>query len=197
MRVAIGFLLILAIIITMSPAAGGVQAESLWSDNSPAANIFSDHRAHAVGDILTIIISENSSASRSGSSSNSKSSSTSTTAGVGLLTFIDDMSASGQDSFDSKGAITNSNRVSGRVTVKVVEIKPNGDLVLSGTQSIKQNNEEQKITVTGTVRPYDVNSDNTVYSYNVADAQIRMDGKGPISAKQRQGILSQIFNFIF
>ncbi len=60
-----------------------------------------------------------------------------------------------------------------------------------------QNGEEQKITVTGEVRPEDVTVDNAVMSYNVANAQIRIDGKGPIANKQRQGILTQIFNLLF
>ena len=68
---------------------------------------------------------------------------------------------------------------------------------MSGTQSIKQNNEEQKITVTGEVRAEDITPDNTILSSLVANAQIRIDGKGPIAGKQRQGIITQVFNFLF
>jgi flagellar L-ring protein precursor FlgH len=169
-------------------------ATSLWSDQS---GMFGDRKARAVGDVLTIVINETSSASRSGNSSNAKAGSTSMTAGTGLLTFVDDLSASSKDSFSSEGKINNTNKVTGRITVQVTAVKPNGNLVIAGTQTIKQNNEEQKITITGEVRPEDVSVDNTVWSSSVANAQLKIDGKGPINSKQRQGILTQLFNFLF
>ncbi|QDR82095.1 flagellar basal body L-ring protein FlgH [Sporomusa termitida] len=190
----IGFLLLL---LVMTQPVPPVQANSLWLDSGPTASLFSDFRAHAVGDIITIVISESSSASRIGNASNSKSASTSLDAGVGLLTFIEPVSGGSSDSFKAQGSVANSNRVTGRITVKVTEIKPNGLLVVSGTQSIKQLSDEQKITVTGLVRPEDVTADNTVLSSNVADAQLKIEGKGPLASKQKQGILTQIFNFIF
>jgi flagellar L-ring protein precursor FlgH len=118
-------------------------------------------------------------------------------AGTGLFTFMNPVSGGISDSFKADGSISNTNNVSGRITVQVTAIKPNGDLVVSGTQNIKQNGEEQKITITGEVRPDDVTANNTVLSSYVANAQLRIDGKGPIAGKQRQGILSQIFNFLF
>ncbi len=190
----IGFLLLLLVITQPVPP---VQADSLWVDSAPAASLFSDHRAHAVGDIITIVISESSSASRTGNTSNSKSASTKLDAGVGLLTFIEPVSGSASDSFKSSGSVANNNRVTGRITVKVTEIKPNGLMVISGTQTIKQLSDEQKITITGLIRPEDVTPDNTVLSSNVADAQLKIEGKGPLASKQKQGILTQIFNFIF
>ncbi len=87
--------------------------------------------------------------------------------------------------------------MSGTITVQVTAVKPNGNLLVSGTQSINQNGEEQKITITGEVRPEDISAGNAVLSSNVANAQIRIDGKGPIASKQRQGILTQIFNLLF
>lgn len=194
MRKLLGFLLILTCILGSVPAA---QAESLWTDNAPAANLFNDHRAHAVGDVITIVINESSSANRSGNASNSKSASASLDAGVGLFTFIEPVSGSSSDSFKAQGAISNTNKVTGRITVKVTEVKPNGQMVITGTQTIKQNTDEQKITITGIVRPEDVTPDNTVLSSNVADAQLKIEGKGPLAGKQRQGILTQIFNFLF
>lgn len=175
----------------------GAGASSLWSDNSPTATIFGDQRARAVGDILTIIVNETSSAIRSGASSNTKSASASTEKGGGLLGFVPDSSIGQQDNFSTKGSINNSNTAKARLTVKVVEVKPNGNLVVSGTQNIRQNGEEQRIVVSGQVRPADIQADNTVLSSNVADAKILFTGKGSIMRKQRQGVLTQIWNWIF
>ena len=175
----------------------GAGASSLWSDNSPTATIFGDQRARAVGDILTIIVNETSSAIRSGASSNTKSASASTEKGGGLLGFVPDSSIGQQDNFSTKGSINNTNTAKARLTVKVVEVKPNGNLVVSGTQNIRQNGEEQRIVVSGQVRPADIQADNTVLSSNVADAKILFTGKGSIMRKQRQGVLTQIWNWIF
>ena len=83
------------------------------------------------------------------------------------------------------------------MSVTVVEVEPNGNMVVEGTQSIWQNKNEHKITLRGVVRRDDVSYNNTVSSSQVADASIRFDGKGPLNAKQRQGILTQIFNILF
>lgn len=192
MRKLIGLLLVL--MFSIAPYA---EADSLWSDNASAANLFGDHRAHAVGDVITILISESSSANRSGKAANQKSASASLDAGVGLFTFIDPVSGSTTDSFNAQGSISNTNKITGRITVKVMEVQPNGQLVVKGTQTIKQNSDVQTITVTGIIRPEDVSYDNTVQSSSVADAQLKIEGKGPLSSKQRQGILTQLFDFLF
>jgi len=186
----------LGLMLALLPVSS-LQAASLWVDSGSATSLFADHKARAVGDIITIIVSESSSASRTGSASNSKSASAKADAGVGIFDFLTQASAGTSDSFKAQGAISNTNKVSAQITVQVVEVKPNGNMVVSGTQTIKQNGEEQRITITGVVRSDDVTPNNTVLSSYVADAQIKIDGKGPISAKQRQGILTQIFNFLF
>lgn len=185
---------VLAAAVLAGPLAGVAGATSLWTNQG---NLFADRKARAVGDVLTIVISENSTASRVDSASNSKASDVNVQAGSGLFSFIGGAGAETKDNFKAQGSIVNSNSVKGRVTVQVTAVKPNGNLVISGTQSIKQNGDEQKITITGEVRPEDVSADNTVLSSYVANAQLRIEGKGPISGKQRQGILSQLFNFLF
>ena len=175
----------------MAPA---VHAESLWNDRS----MFADRRAQAVGDILTIVISENFSATRSDSNSNGKKSSGSASAGTGsFLSWITAHSYDMKDSFSASGSITNKNVVTARMTATVTAVQPNGNLVIKGTQSIKQNNDEQIISLVGTIRPDDISTSNTVASSAMADAQIFVNGKGPLAQKQKQGILSSIFDFLF
>jgi len=173
-------------------------AESLWSDNGGGrSQFFSDHKACNVGDILTIIINESTSTSNNKSMKNSKDSSTNLNAGVGIFSFLTPASASASDSFNAKGSASNTNSAKARVTVTVVEVQPNGNMIIEGTQSIWQNRDENRITVRGVVRRDDVSYNNTVLSTQVADATIRFNGKGPLNAKQHQGIISQIFNFLF
>ena len=150
-----------------------------------------------MGDVVTIIISEATSSSHVGKSDNSKTSSTNMDAGVGLFTFLDNASAGQSDKFSAQGSISNTNNISGRITAQVTSVLPNGDLVVTGTRTVRQNGDEQKITLTGTVRPDDIAPDNTVLSSYISDAEIRVDGKGPIYQKQRQGIITRIFDWLF
>ena len=83
------------------------------------------------------------------------------------------------------------------VAVKVIEVKPNGNLVVSGTQNIRQNGEEQRIVISGQVRQIDILPNNSVLSSKMADAKILVTGSGPLVNKQRQGILTQIYNWFF
>ena len=150
-----------------------------------------------MGDILTILINESSKTSQSLSNSNSKSGNQSLATGTGIFGFLVAATASGSDSFKANGNANNTNTATGNVTVTVIEVKDNGNLVVEGTQSIWNNKNEHRITVQGVVRPDDISPDNTIVSSKVADATLRFDGKGPLNAKQRQGILTQIFNILF
>ena len=172
------------------------EAKSLWRDRSHS--IFADKKARNVGDILTIVISESTTQSATKSRSNTKSASVNLDAGVGFFRFLGNAASAGaSDSFTADGSANDTNRYTGRITVTVVEVLPNDNMIIEGKQSIWQNRDEHKITLRGIIRRDDVLMDNTVPSYKVADATIRFDGKGPLNAKQRQGILTQIFNFLF
>lgn len=185
---------VLFAVMLLSVPLNSVEAISLWSDNSSP---FSDKKARNVGDILTVVINESSRQSISKSSSNEKEGSVSLGGGSGIFSFLKAAGASGSDSFEASGNATDTSSFSGRITVTVVEVLPNDNMVVEGTQSIWQGKNEQKITFRGIIRRDDVTMNNTVPSTKVANAELRFDGKGPLNAKQRQGILTQIFNILF
>lgn len=186
-----------AILIAVFIFGGGVvEAKSLWVDGG-AMSLYADKKARNVGDILTIVINESTTQTATKSRTNSKSGSLNINAGTGIFDFIKAFSASGGDNFQADGSATDTSRFSGQITVTVVEVLPNDNMIVEGTQSIWQNRDEHKITLRGIVRRDDVTMSNTVPSTKVADASIRFDGKGPLNAKQRQGILTQLFNFLF
>ena len=187
----------LSLVVTFQLVPASAMAQSLWSENGYYHSIFADRKACQEGDILTIVISESTTTSASKSSSNKKSGSTSLSAGVGIFDFLKAASASGSDSFSAKGAAADTNTVRGNVTVTVVDVQPNGNMTIEGTQSIWQNRDEHKITFRGVCRQDDVLANNTIPSTKIADATVKFDGKGPLNAKQRQGILTQVFNFLF
>lgn len=182
--------------VLFAPAAS---AQSLWADATEGTSygIFADRKSRNVGDTLTIVISEKTTATQTKSRKNGKSGSTKLNAGVGILDFVSAASASTSDSWKADGSAKDTSNFSGNIAVTVVEVQPNGNMIVEGTQSIWQNKDEHKITLRGVVRRDDVTYDNTVPSTKLADATVRFDGKGPLNAKQRQGILTQIFNILF
>ena len=193
---------ILCIVVTALLLAASAQlpakAQSLWSSqNGISRSIYSDDKAHDVGDILTVIINESTTATATKSHTNSKEGRQTLHAGTGIFSFLAAASASGSDEFSANGSAGSTNRVAGRVSVIVTDVLPNGNLVIEGTQSIWQNRDEHKITVRGLVRSDDVSFSNTILSSQVANATLRIDGKGPLNAKQRQGIITQLFNVLF
>ena len=183
-----------AFLISVS-AGTTVEARSLWADSQ--WGMFADKKARDVGDILTIIIDESTTQTATKSRSNSKEADVSLNAGTGIFHFLAAASAGTSDSFEANGSARDTNRFSGRITVTVVEVLPNENMIVEGTQSIWQNKDEHKITIRGIVRRADVTASNTISSTKVADATLKFDGKGPLNAKQRQGILTQVFNFLF
>ncbi len=185
-----------ALIAAFVFGGGSVEAKSLWVDGG-AMSLYADKKARNVGDILTIVINETTTQTATKSRTNSKSGSLNVSAGTGIFDFIKAFSASGSDAFQADGAATDTSRFAGQITVTVVEVLPNDNMIVEGTQSIWQNRDEHKITLRGTIRRDDVTMNNTVPSSRVADASIKFDGKGPLNAKQRQGILTQLFNFLF
>lgn len=189
--------LVLGFLCLVLPAMPLVSAESLWSETGANSSLFSDHRAHSVGDSITIIIRETSTANRTGTAANTKTTSTSMNAGLGIFSGITAASAGNADKFAAAGSLVNNNSVNARMTAQVTEVKPNGDLVIVGKQKISQNGEEQTITVSGSVRIEDIAPGNTVLSSSMSNAEIKINGKGPIANKQRQGIISQLLNIFF
>ena len=186
-----------AILIAAFVFGGGtIEAKSLWVDGG-AMSLYADKKARNVGDILTIVINESTTQTATKARTNSKSGSLSVGTGTGIFDFIRAFSANGSDNWQADGSATDTNRFVGQITVTVVEVLPNDNMIVEGTQSIWQNRDEHKITLRGIVRRDDVTMNNTVPSTKVADASIRFDGKGPLNAKQRQGILTQLFNFLF
>ncbi|HID10817.1 MAG TPA: flagellar basal body L-ring protein FlgH [Candidatus Latescibacteria bacterium] len=164
-------------------------------------SLFSDHRARRIGDVLTVLIVEQSSASSETKSSAKKSGghSFSTTAGQGPLSFIPLMGASEKHSVEHQGdaSVFRKGELKARVTVRVVGNTENGDLVVRGVRKVEVNGDREEIVITGVVRPEDISSDNTVYSYQIADLRISYKGKGPYYRGQRMGILGWLLGWLF
>jgi flagellar L-ring protein precursor FlgH len=168
-----------------------------------------DHKARRKGDIVTILIAEQASASKQASTGTSRKAST--TAGIpklmgletsmtGIRNWMDLanlISASSESKFDGTGSTTRNENLSATITAKVVEVLPNGNLMIAGRRNVLVNNEDQLIVVEGTVRSRDISPDNIVSSAQVADARITYSGNGVVSDQQKPGWLTTIFGKIW
>ncbi len=151
-------------------------------------SLFSDHKAHRIGDIVTIIVAESSKASNSDTTQASKKSGTngslSELFGLGVNKLPLKVGIDADSGYSGSGTTTRSGSMDARISVSVKEVLPNGNLLLEGTRNVTINDDSQTITISGVVRPYDIGADNTVLSIYMADAQIKYKGKGPSSSSQ-------------
>ena len=164
-------------------------------------DLFADLKARHVGDILTIKLNESTNATKNATTKTSKKTSL---ANVGPTLFgktytnngnpVLNASLDGSHSFDGAGASTQSNSLAGSITVTVVDVQSNGNLVVQGEKSLQLNQGEEYVRIAGVVRPADIATDNTVGSDKIADARISYSGKGAISASNRMGWLARFFN---
>ena len=173
--------------------AQGVSADSLFQEDQFRAMV-ADHRAYRIGDSLTVVITEIATATSTAKTTTAKD-----TAFTGAVRKRDesfDLSASVGDEFSGGGRTERTGKLLARITVAVTSIEPGGDLKVKGNQEIEVNNEKQRISVVGRVRPQDINSDNTVLSARIRDAHIEFIGKGVPAEKQRPGILVRFLSWL-
>ena len=182
-------------------ALSASEADSQGFRTSPHHSLYSDHKARDIGDVITIMIIEFSEADNQSAPAVSKSDeiSISTDDGLGALSFLPDLSfgASTSNAFSGEGSTTRRGSLRGKMTATIKEIMPNGYFRVEGKRVIEINQDKQEMKLTGIVRPRDIRADNTVLSYNIAEANIKYSGKGTLHNAQRIGFVRRIINWIF
>ena len=164
------------------PATG-----SLWDDR--AGSLYDDFKARRVGDLVTIVVVENTTASARANTAVQKSESASTTAGVGpLLNFLwPELGASGKTDSNTQGNTARAGTLQTRITVQVVETFPNGVLRIEGRRTLKINEETQTLVFSGLVRIRDIRADNTVPSTAIANAEIYFEARASSARASARG----------
>ncbi len=167
------------------------------------ASLFTDMKACRTGDILTVLIVEKTSASNATRTEIAKDSKFGLDAGPGFGAFpfreIPIFGADGTSKSESanEGKTARSGSITSQMAVRVVGVQPNGDLVIEGTRVLGINNDKEMLVLTGIVRPQDISPQNTVYSYQIADAQITYRGKGIAANGGRPGWIMRFLNWLF
>lgn len=171
-----------------APATTG----SLWIDSGLYAALASDYKARTAGDTLIIHLTDNFTAATNGENKQSRQFSTNSSL-TGLLGTIGArnrlqnlFAGNSNTSLDGKGASTMSSNVSLNLAAQVLEVLPNGVLVVQAARDITVGNDRQTVLVRGLVRPGDVLPDNSVVSSSISDLEVEIKGKGAVADTTRQ-----------
>lgn len=162
--------------------------------------LFEDHTARRVGDILTVKLDEDTKAKKKAELDAEKDTSISVTAPnvAGIdpsILFGRDLSATlaSKHEFEGEGEATQSNSLTGDISVTVVEVLPNGNLKIRGEKRVTLNDGSEYIRLSGIVRTIDIDSSNSISSGKVADATIMYTGDGALADASRMGWFSRFF----
>ena len=160
--------------------------------------LFEDRRPRQVGDTLVILINERTAASKKSDSSAERNQASSFSvpilSGLPGKSFLGSaLEAESASKFDGKGAATNNNDFNGTITVTVIEVLANGNLVVSGEKQIGINQGSEFIRFSGIVNPSTITNGNAVSSVQVADARIEYRANGYIDSAQVMGWLARFF----
>lgn len=194
------------------PVKGGsapTSTGSIWPGENSRNALFQDLRAKNVGDVVTVQITEKTSAVKEASTSTSRQSS----ADIGIQKFLGlpldfgmrdflgsgaafspEVQASYDAGFDGSGTTKRSGELSAIIATRVTEVMANGNLVLEGRKEILVNNEHQFIILSGIARPEDINEQNIIPSILLSDARIEYDGKGVIADEQSPGWMRRLLD---
>lgn len=160
-----------------------------------------DIKARRIGDMLTVVLEEQTDAEKTAETDTSKTTDTSITSSTimgnpvtrdGQNVFDTDLQS--DHSFDGGGESTQSNSLTGSVTVTVVDVLANGNLLVQGEKWIHINQGEEYLRLKGIVRTIDINPDNTISSVRVANAQIQYSGDSTLDDSNNMGWLAKFFN---
>ncbi|MCE0494446.1 flagellar basal body L-ring protein FlgH [Vibrio salinus] len=164
------------------------------------SSLYDDLKPRKIGDIITVTLNENTKAAKSADADLAKNNDAS----------MDPLEMGGQElkigdnnlsyklkngnKFSGSAAANQSNSISGTITVQVIEVLANGNLVIRGEKWLSLNTGDEYVRLSGTIRPQDITYDNTVASDRIANARIQYSGTGTNQDMQEPGTLARFFN---
>ena len=172
---------------------------SLFKENY-VNNIYSDSKAHRTGDIISVILSESTQANKNAKTELKKENGTVLDPVIGLggdaVGIKGDAIQFGinqNTNFKGDSKADQGNSLRGDISVHVLRVLPNGNLMIRGEKWLTLNNGDEYIRLTGVIRPKDINSNNTIMSTKIANARIQYAGTGSFADANEQGWLSKFF----
>jgi len=195
-------LVFVALIVFVLCSTTCTQADSIWAkrDKNMKA-LYTDDVAHNIGDVLTILVTENSKVDNKAKRDMKKEADKSTTFNGKVGGFADlgefGVSAKSSNKLNGKADYKDERSFTDSVTVVVVDVLPNRNLVIMGTRSRDIAGDRQTIEISGIVRPSDISFKNTIKSEQVADFRIVTKNSGIAAPYTKPGWLGRIFDIIW
>ena len=181
-----------------------VLADSLYPVEG-SSSIYTEKRARRIGDVITILIQENTNATAAAGSQYQKAGSVGIGVGTGIgglgigqnvLNSNNNIGVGASSSHQGQGTSSGSTTITGEMTAKIVSVLPSGNYLVEGTHYIVVNEDKQIVEITGEIRPDDISSENTISSLRIANARIKMTGSGPASETANPGILTRVLSWL-
>lgn len=172
-------------------------------------NLYTDKKGKKAGDVVTVLVLEAAKAGSNTSTDTKKNSNIDlnqkkpTGSKIGgfpsLFSWLPSFGVNSHTDIDynGKGATARNGELKATVTARITEVLDNGNLLIEGSKLVAINSEEEILEISGTIRADDINPDNTVYSYKIAEAVIRYSGSGTNSDAEKPGLITRFFNWIF
>lgn len=186
----------IAFVLAIGIASPATAEQPLW-DSAAGGSLFSNVKAHAVGDILTVMITENSSASSDAKTATENQHDIGGGGGEGALQFIPLWGIQQKSKYDGKGNTTRKGALSAVMSVRIVEALPGGQFRIEGQREIKRNGETERMNLTGVIRSRDISPGNTISSTAIAEAAISYEGDGDVANGNEPGFLTRVINWFF
>jgi flagellar L-ring protein precursor FlgH len=184
-------------VVAMLAAAGAADAGGPLIDLDNGTGPVSNFKARRVGDVVTIIIAEKTSADASTTVDTNSKSEISGGPGIGFLSPFGSWGLDTENKYTGDGGTSRSGNLQGEISVRIAEVLADGNFRLTGTRSVDINGDRQLIEVTGVCRPRDIGADNTILSTYISDAQIAYSGSGMAQDAADPGVLTRIVNWLF
>ncbi len=176
-------------------------ADSIWDKQAPSP--YSRERVHKIGDIINIIILESTSAQNKAGTDTSVKDDLSLKLNHTISRLNPIISGSNQavgqasNKYKGSGATSRTSNVQARIAAWVTDVLPNGNLFIKGKHKVSVNDDVQEVAITGIVRPKDISGNNTIFSYQVANADVSVTGTGVVAEAESPGWITRILNWLF
>jgi len=194
--------------LILASAAIPADAQSLWQKGKTTQNrqyhssLLSDNRAMTVGDVVTIVINEQQQVLNN---ENVKTEKSSQIAADGATfqpeqQIVDELLPINWDvqrDFEGKANFNKQGSFSTRISASVIDVHPNGNLVVQGRRKVVIDGEEKWMTVSGVVRAFDVDSSNNVASHLVANATVTYKSSGRLAQNTKRGWLDSFLDYVW
>lgn len=205
MRICI---LIVAMLLTWCDV---LSAQSLWQAETLAdGTLYSDQVARKKGDLITILVLENTSVTDKNKTKTSRDEtvdaaislvpgSNQLPAAVGSASAgkLPGLKGASKKEFDGEGNFVHQGVVKATITGRVLDVLDNGNLLIEGRRSVKVNKDTKTILITGLIRTADIKADNTVESSKLHNFQVAIEGEGPLTRSQSEGWLANILDIVW